>query len=156
SVQCAVPALGDFDGDVLILYGDVPLVTTGTLERLVDTHRKTGAALTVLTSRVAAPTCYGRILRDSAGRVRGIVEHRDATPAEREIKEVNPGLYCVRASVLLPLLREIRADNDQGELSLTDVVGLAAQAGHAIASVELEGPQEVAGINTRAEGDTLE
>jgi bifunctional UDP-N-acetylglucosamine pyrophosphorylase / glucosamine-1-phosphate N-acetyltransferase len=151
AVQCAVPALGDFDGDVLILYGDVPLVTTATLERLRDAHRADGAALSLLTMRFEDPTGYGRILRDAEGRVRGIVEHRDATPAEREIKEVNPGLYCVRASLLIPLLRELRADNDQGELYLTDVVGLAAKAGHALTSVELERPDEVAGVNTREE-----
>jgi bifunctional UDP-N-acetylglucosamine pyrophosphorylase/glucosamine-1-phosphate N-acetyltransferase len=151
AVQCAVPAMAGFDGDVLVLYGDVPLVTTATLRLLVDTHRREGADLTLLTMRYADPTGYGRILRDAAGRVCGIVEHKDASPAEREIKEVNPGLYCVRASVLFPLLGELRADNAQGELYLTDVVGLAATTGRTIASVELERPDEVAGINTRRE-----
>ena len=151
AVQCAVPALDGFDGDLLLLYGDVPLVTTATLRRLLETHRAERAHLTLLTMRFADPTGYGRILRDGAGRVRSIVEHRDATPAEREIKEANPGLYCVRASTLFPLLRALRADNAQGELYLTDIVGLAAAAGQVVASVELERPDEVAGINTRAE-----
>jgi len=151
AAQCAVPALGDFDGDVLILYGDVPLVTTATLRRLRDAHRTEGADVTLLTMRFADPTGYGRILRDDAGHVRSIVEHRDASPEERAITEVNPGLYCVRSDVLVPLLGELRADNAQGELYLTDVVGLAARAGRTIASVELERPEEVAGINTRAE-----
>jgi bifunctional UDP-N-acetylglucosamine pyrophosphorylase/glucosamine-1-phosphate N-acetyltransferase len=151
AVRCAIPALVGFDGDVLILYGDVPLVTTATLRLLVDTHRREDADLTLITMRYADPTGYGRILRDAAGRVRGIVEHKDASQAEREIKEVNPGLYCVRASVLLPLLEELRADNAQGELYLTDVVGLAAAGGRTIADVELERPDEVAGINTRGE-----
>ena len=151
AAQCAVPALGDFDGDVLILYGDVPLVTTATLRRLRDMHRAERADVTLLTMRFADPTGYGRILRDDAGRVRGIVEHRDASAEERAITEVNPGLYCVRAAVLVPLLGQLRADNAQGELYLTDVVGLAARAGRTIASVELERPEEVAGINTRAE-----
>ena len=151
AVQCAVPALGDFDGDVLLVYGDVPLVTTTTLERLRDTHRAAKADLTLLTMRLEDPTGYGRILRDADGRVCGIVEHRDATPAERAITEANPGLYCVRADVLVPLLAELRVDNDQGELYLTDVVGLAARAGRTIASIELERPEEVAGVNTRAE-----
>ena len=100
AAQCAVPALGDFDGDVLLLYGDVPLVTTATLRRLCEAHRAADADLTLLTMRFEDPTGYGRILRDEAGRVRGIVEHRDASPAERAITEVNPGLYCVRAAVL--------------------------------------------------------
>jgi bifunctional UDP-N-acetylglucosamine pyrophosphorylase / glucosamine-1-phosphate N-acetyltransferase len=151
AAQCAVPALGDFDGDVLILYGDVPLVTTATLRRLRDAHRAERADVTLLTMRFADPTGYGRILRDARGRVCGIVEHRDASPEERAITEVNPGLYCVRADVLVPLLGELRADNEQGELYLTDVVGLAARAGRTIASVELDRPEEVAGINTRAE-----
>jgi len=151
AVQCAAPALEDFDGDVLVMNGDVPLVTTATLRRLVETHRADNADLTLVTMRFEDPTSYGRILRDAGGRVRGIVEHRDASPAEREIKEVNPGLYCVRASLLFPLLRELRADNAQGELYVTDVVGLAAAAGRTIASVLLERPEEVAGINTRAE-----
>jgi bifunctional UDP-N-acetylglucosamine pyrophosphorylase/glucosamine-1-phosphate N-acetyltransferase len=151
AAQCAVPALGDFDGDVLLLYGDVPLVTTATLRRLWETHGATNADLTLLTMRFEDPAGYGRIVRDDAGRVRGIVEDRDATAAERAITEVNPGLYCVRASLLVPLLAELRADNAQGELYLTDVVGLAARAGRTIASVELERPEEVAGINTRAE-----
>src|SRR5215470_11054785 len=93
AVQCAASALGDFDGDVLILYGDVPRVTTATLRLLVDAHRREDADLTLLTMRYADPTGYGRILRDAAGRVRGIVEHKDASPAERAINEVNPGLY---------------------------------------------------------------
>jgi bifunctional UDP-N-acetylglucosamine pyrophosphorylase/glucosamine-1-phosphate N-acetyltransferase len=156
AVQCAAPALADFDGDVLILYGDVPLVTTATLRRLVETHRSERADLTLLTMCFADPTGYGRILRDDAGRVRGIVEHRDATVAEREIKEVNPGLYCVRSSVLFPLLRELRTDNAQGELYLTDIVGLAARDGRTVASVVLENPDEVAGINTRAELTRME
>src|SRR5262249_20137021 len=144
-------ALGGFDGDVLLLYGDVPLVTTATLARLRDTHRDAAADLTLLTMRLADPTGYGRIVRDPAGVVCGIVEERDATPAERAITECNPGLYCVRAEVLAPLLAELRPDNAQGELYLTDIVGLAARAGHTIASVELERPEEVTGINTRAE-----
>src|SRR6185369_4903887 len=90
AAQCAVPALGDFDGDVLILYGDVPLVTTATLRRLRDAHRTEGADVTLLTMRFADPTGYGRILRDDAGHVRSIVEHRDASPEERAITEVNP------------------------------------------------------------------
>ncbi len=151
AARCAAAALAGFEGDVLILYGDVPRVTTATLRRLVDTHRREAADMTLLTMRYADPTGYGRILRDAAGRVRGIVEHKDASAAERKIEEVNPGLYCVRASVLFPLLDELRSDNAQGELYLTDVVGLAAAAGRTVASVELERPDEVAGINTRAE-----
>ena len=103
--------------------------------------------------RFADPTGYGRIVRDADGRVRGIVEERDATPAERAITEINPGFYCVRADVARGRCSAaLRADNAQGEFYLTDIVGLAARGGpardHASRSTE---PDEVAGINTRAE-----
>jgi bifunctional UDP-N-acetylglucosamine pyrophosphorylase/glucosamine-1-phosphate N-acetyltransferase len=151
AVQCAAPRFAGFDGDVVIMNGDVPLVTTATLGRLVDAHRAADADLSLLTMVFADPATFGRIVRDAAGRVVGIVEDRDATPAERAIKEVNPGLYCVRAPLLPELLGALRADNAQRELYLTDVVGIAARAGRRIESVLLERPDEVAGVNTRAE-----
>jgi len=151
AVSCAAGELAAFEGDVLILYGDVPLVTTRTLASLVDAHRAQDADLTLLTMRFADPTGYGRIVRGSDGRVTGIVEQKDATAADRAITEVNPGFYCVRASLLFPLLGRLRSDNAQGELYLTDVVGMAARAGKTVVSVETDRPHELAGINTRAE-----
>jgi bifunctional UDP-N-acetylglucosamine pyrophosphorylase/glucosamine-1-phosphate N-acetyltransferase len=151
AVSCAADRLADFDGDVLILYGDVPLVTTRTLASLVDAHRARQADVSLLTMRFPDPTGYGRIVRGSDGRVTGIVEQKDATEAERAITEVNPGFYCVRASLLFPLLGRLRSDNAQGELYLTDVVGMAARGGKTVVSVETERPHELAGINTRAE-----
>jgi bifunctional UDP-N-acetylglucosamine pyrophosphorylase/glucosamine-1-phosphate N-acetyltransferase len=151
AVSCAAGAMADFEGDVLILYGDVPLVTTRTLAALVDAHRARQADLSLLTMRFPDPTGYGRIVRGSDGQVTGIVEQKDATEAERAITEVNPGFYCVRASLLFPLLGRLRSDNAQGELYLTDVVGLAARDGKTIVSVETERPHELSGINTRAE-----
>ena len=151
AVRCALPALEGFSGDVLILYGDAPLIRGEMLRRLVETHRAQGADLSLLTVRYENPTGYGRIVRESDGRVRGIVEERDATPAERTITEVNPGFYCVRADALRPLLAALRDDNAQREFYLTDIVGLATQAGHRVIAIETERPAEVAGINTRAE-----
>jgi bifunctional UDP-N-acetylglucosamine pyrophosphorylase/glucosamine-1-phosphate N-acetyltransferase len=151
AVRCAVEALRGFDGDVLVLYGDVPLIRAATLRALVDAHRAGGSGLSLLTVRFDDPTGYGRIVRDAEGRVIGIVEERDASPAERKITELNPGFYCVRASILVPLLAELRADNAQGEYYLTDLVGLAAQRGVPIVTLPVEGPAEVAGINTRTE-----
>jgi bifunctional UDP-N-acetylglucosamine pyrophosphorylase / glucosamine-1-phosphate N-acetyltransferase len=152
AVRCALPVLRGFDGDVLILYGDVPFIQTETLKRLVDTHRDTGASLSLLTVCFNDPTGYGRIVRDEAGRVRGIVEHKDATPAQRAITEINPGFYCIR-STALALLDELRANNAQGELYLTDLVGLVAGRGERIEAVQIptDRADEVAGINTRAE-----
>jgi bifunctional UDP-N-acetylglucosamine pyrophosphorylase / glucosamine-1-phosphate N-acetyltransferase len=151
AVRCALPALDGFAGDVLILYGDVPLIGAATLRRLVETHREHRADLSLLTVRQADPTGYGRIVRDAAGHVRGIVEERDATANEKTITEVNPGFYCVRAEALRSLVAALRDDNAQGEFYLTDIVGLAAQAGHRVIALESERPDEVAGINTRAE-----
>jgi bifunctional UDP-N-acetylglucosamine pyrophosphorylase/glucosamine-1-phosphate N-acetyltransferase len=151
AVRCALPGLDGFSGDVLILYGDAPLIGAGTLRRLIDAHRSGNADLTLLTVRYDDPSGYGRIVRESDGRVRGIVEERDATPAERAITEVNPGFYCVRMGVLRSLIAALRDDNAQREFYLTDIVGLAAQAGHRVIAIETERPSEVAGINTRAE-----
>jgi bifunctional UDP-N-acetylglucosamine pyrophosphorylase/glucosamine-1-phosphate N-acetyltransferase len=151
AVRCATGAFTGFVGDVLILYGDVPFIRPATLRAIVDAHRAGDADLTLLTVRFEDPTGYGRILRDHEGHVVGIVEERDATAAERAITEVNPGFYAVRAEVLFPLLAELRADNAQGELYLTDIISLAARAGRRIRSVETGSRDEVAGINTRAE-----
>src|SRR5581483_2797609 len=112
--------LGDFDGDVLVLYGDVPLLTTESLRRLIAEHHARDATLSLLTTIVEDPTGYGRIVRDAAGALVGIVEERDATPEQRRIREINPGIYCVRSRFLFPALERLRPDNAQGELYLTD------------------------------------
>jgi bifunctional UDP-N-acetylglucosamine pyrophosphorylase/glucosamine-1-phosphate N-acetyltransferase len=151
AVACAADAFRDFTGDVLILYGDVPLIRSRTLRSLVAVHRSEAADLTLATMSFADPTGYGRILRGSDGRVVGIVEERDANGAQRAITEVNPGLYAVRSEVLFPLLAELRPDNAQGELYLTDLVGLAARAGCRTATLAACSPDELAGVNTRAE-----
>jgi bifunctional UDP-N-acetylglucosamine pyrophosphorylase/glucosamine-1-phosphate N-acetyltransferase len=151
AVRCALAALGDWSGDVLILYGDAPLIRTGTLRRLVERHRAAGADLSLLTVRYDDPTGYGRIVREPDGRVRGIVEERDATPGERAITEVNPGFYCVRAAVLRELIGALRDDNEQREYYLTDIVGLAARGGRTVIALETDQPAEVAGINSRDE-----
>jgi bifunctional UDP-N-acetylglucosamine pyrophosphorylase/glucosamine-1-phosphate N-acetyltransferase len=151
AVRCAAGAFAGFGGDVLVLYGDVPLVRAATLRALVDAHRAAGATLSLLTADFADPSGYGRIVRDAAGRVRGIVEERDASPEERRITEINPGFYCVAAAELAPLLSGLRSENAQGEYYLTDLVALAARAGRRIVTVPVEQPWEVAGINTRTE-----
>ncbi len=153
-VACA-SALRDFTGDVVILYGDVPLLRGETLVRLVCRHRELGATLTLLTTVLDEPFGYGRIVRGADGRLERIVEERDASPAEREIREVNPGIYCVRADFLARALAGLRADNAQGELYLTDVVGAAVGEG-ALVATEPVPPREVAGVNSRADLAALE
>jgi len=141
--------LGDFDGEILILNGDVPFVRVETLRRLVDTHRQAGSGLTLGTAVVEDPHGWGRIVRDGRG-VSRIVEERDATPEIRAIQEVNVGLYCVAPSVLYPMLEQITPDNEQGEIYLTDLVERTLQAGISVTDVEVE-PAEVAQINSRGE-----
>jgi len=127
AVMCALPALDGYEGTVVIIYGDVPLLPAAALEALLGAqgaHR-----LSLVTAKIEDPTGYGRILRDEAGRVVGIREHRDCDESEREIDEMNPGIYAIDAAFLRDSLSKLEADNDQGELYLTDLVAMAASDG---------------------------
>ncbi len=156
AVRAAESAFDGLEGDVLILYGDVPALTSETLRRLVERHRATGAALSLLTTCVDDPTGYGRIRREPDGRVRGIVEDRDLAPAERGIREINPGIYCVRSRALWPALGRLRADNAQGEYYLTDIVAMAVAAAERVETSTVPDAGEVAGINSRHDMALLE
>jgi bifunctional UDP-N-acetylglucosamine pyrophosphorylase / glucosamine-1-phosphate N-acetyltransferase len=151
AVLCAADAFADFVGDVLIIYGDVPLVRPSTLRALIDAHRADAADVSLVTMVFADPRGYGRIVRGPDGRAIGIIEERDASAAQREINEINPGLYAVRSEALVRLLAELRPDNSQGELYLTDLVAIAARAGRRVTTLEAGTPLELAGVNTRAE-----
>ena len=151
ATQCALPALEGFEGDVLITYADIPLVTTETLQALVDHHRSSGAAATVLTTEVADPTGYGRIVRDSADAVSAIVEHRDASPEQLAIREINTGIYVFQAQALRGALQQITPDNDQGELYLTDAVEILVAYGRPVTATVAADPAEVMGINNRVQ-----
>lgn len=131
AVQCAMEsaALADFEGNVVILYGDCPLIPTESVRALMDGLRAGGPDLAMLTSTLDQPHGYGRILRDGEGRVCAIREQRDCSADEAAVKEVNPGLYAVRAPFLRSAIASLRDDNAQGELYLTDVVAQAASAG---------------------------
>lgn len=135
-------------GTVLVLAGDMPLLSSETLERLVKHHRKTGAVATVLTAVVDRPQGYGRILRQG-GRVKRIVEDRDATDDQKKIREINTSVYCFEARRLWKALAEIRPDNDQGEYYLTDAIGILAKAGGRIEALAAPDPVEALGINDR-------
>jgi bifunctional UDP-N-acetylglucosamine pyrophosphorylase/glucosamine-1-phosphate N-acetyltransferase len=141
---------------VLILCGDTPALDAETLRGLIAAHRASEAALTVLTFTLADPTGYGRIVRGGDGRVARIVEHRDASEAERRIAEVNAGIYVVEREVLLDAIERIGSDNAQGEVYLTDVVELTAAAGRAVEAHRLDEPWRVSGINTRVQLAELE
>ena len=135
-------------GPVLVLAGDMPLLLLSTLERLVEHQRTTAAAATVLTAVVARPYGYGRVLR-VAGRVSRIVEERDATADQKRVDEINTSVYCFDARRLWPALGEIKPNNDQGELYLTDVVELLARAGAKVEAVSVSDPAEALSINDR-------
>jgi bifunctional UDP-N-acetylglucosamine pyrophosphorylase/glucosamine-1-phosphate N-acetyltransferase len=145
------PVLADFAGTVLLLCGDTPLLSAGTLKALFSAHRNSGAAATVLTAVPADASGYGRILRDTAGRVTGIVEQKDATAEQRLIGEINTGIYCFEAGPLYEALSGLTCNNAQGEYYLTDVLSILAQAGKFVGAVEVADFQETLGINSRAQ-----
>jgi bifunctional UDP-N-acetylglucosamine pyrophosphorylase/glucosamine-1-phosphate N-acetyltransferase len=139
------------EGDVMVVPGDTPLVRAETLAALVMEHRLSGAACTLLTARPDDPTGYGRVVRDKDGRVRRIVEHRDASAPELDIDEINTSIYVFRRGLLAPALRRITPDNSQGELYVTDVVEVLAAAGHPVVSLVVEDADETQGVNDRAQ-----
>lgn len=149
ATMMAESALADFQGPVVILYGDLPLLEPASLARLFAVHNDTQADLTLVTATVASSHGWGRIVRRD-GRVCAIVEERDATPAIKAIREVNVGIYCLPAPLLFRLLRRVRPDNEQKELYLTDIVGLAVADGLRIGDMEIA-VDEVAQVNSRAE-----
>ena len=139
------------DGDLLVVPGDTPLLRPQTLAALVKAHRQSDAAATLLTAVLQDPTGYGRIVRGKDDRVRRVVEHKDATPEERAIDEINTSIYCFRRSVLAPALRRLTPDNAQGEYYLTDVIGVLHDAGYNVVSMVAADAMETAGINDRAQ-----
>ncbi|HEV3402556.1 MAG TPA: NTP transferase domain-containing protein [Acidimicrobiales bacterium] len=152
AVSVALTAFPDDDlddGDIVVLPGDTPLITPETLHQLVEEHRRTDAAATVLTARLPDPTGYGRVLRDKDRRVQRLVEEGDATEAEREIDEVGTSIYCFRRGLLAPALRRLSPENAQGEYYLTDTVGVLSQAGHRVSAVTADDPMETVGVNDR-------
>ncbi|MFC5287142.1 bifunctional UDP-N-acetylglucosamine diphosphorylase/glucosamine-1-phosphate N-acetyltransferase GlmU [Actinokineospora guangxiensis] len=152
AVACGLSVLpSGLTGTVLVTYGDVPLLDTDTLAALLDAHTEQGNAVTVLTASVADPTGYGRIIRSSDASVRGIVEHKDATAEQRAITEVNSGVYAFDAEVLLDGLSRLSTDNSQGELYLTDVLGIASGDGRRVGALVCADPWLVEGVNDRVQ-----
>lgn len=149
AVLVAMPTLGEVGGDVLVLYGDTPLLSPETLEHMAKVKRERGADLAVLTARTR--NIPGRVARDAHGRVSRIIEAQDATPAELEIEERNTGVYLFSADLLRDGLASLRPDNAQGELYITDIVGFAVERGLRVEAVETPDPDECMGINNRAE-----
>ena len=143
------PVLAGFSGTILLLCGDTPLLTGQALLDLVAAHQQSGAAATVLTAKPADATGYGRILRDESGQVLGIVEQKDATAEQKQIGEINTGIYCFEAAPLFAALAGLTCNNAQKEYYLTDVLAILAQAGQPVGAVEVANFQETLGINSR-------
>ncbi|MGB3894452.1 MAG: bifunctional UDP-N-acetylglucosamine diphosphorylase/glucosamine-1-phosphate N-acetyltransferase GlmU [Mycolicibacter sinensis] len=153
AVLCGLSALPeDFAGTVVVTSADIPLLDTATLATLVDTHHSARAAVTVLTTTMADPTGYGRILRNpDGGGVTAIVEQSDATESEREIREVNAGVYAFDITPLRSALGRLRSDNAQHELYLTDVIGIVRGDGQAVHARHVDDAALVAGVNDRVQ-----
>jgi bifunctional UDP-N-acetylglucosamine pyrophosphorylase/glucosamine-1-phosphate N-acetyltransferase len=145
AVQQLLEPLADFDGELLVLNGDVPLLREQTIADLLQRHRASGAAVTLLTARLTDPTGYGRVFADAEGQVSAIVEHRDCSEAQRRNTLINAGIYCFDWRRLAAVLPQLRSDNDQGELYLTDSVAMLSPAMH----VEVADADEINGINDR-------
>jgi bifunctional UDP-N-acetylglucosamine pyrophosphorylase/glucosamine-1-phosphate N-acetyltransferase len=151
AVRAARGALERFDGDVLVLSGDTPLLTAELLADLVDTHRREGAAATILSAVPDDPRLYGRIVRDANGDVQKVVEGTDANDEERSIREVNTSIYVFRSDALWPALEQLQPKNVQGELYLTDAVELVVAGGGKVAAHVAPDASATDGVNTRAE-----
>ncbi|MDP9453013.1 MAG: NTP transferase domain-containing protein [Actinomycetota bacterium] len=159
ALMVGLTALADDDLDdpsvegaeVLVVPGDAPLLRASTLQRLVETHRRTGAAATLLSARVPDARGYGRVVRGRDERVVRIVEEIEASPDERLIDEVATSVYCFRRSLLAPALRRLSPENRKGEYYLTDVIAVLSGAGYPVTSLVVDDPLEVAGVNDRAQ-----
>jgi bifunctional UDP-N-acetylglucosamine pyrophosphorylase / glucosamine-1-phosphate N-acetyltransferase len=151
AVRSARGALDGVGGDVLVLNGDVPALRPETIRALVETHREAGTAATVLSFEPTDAGAYGRIVRDGEGRLARIVEAADATPEELALREVNSGIYVFRAEKLWPALERLDSHNAQGELYVTDTLGLLVADGDLCAVLLANDPLEAEGVNTRAE-----
>lgn len=150
AVTCGLKDLPDFDGEVVVTYGDVPLLTGETLRNLVSIHRAEANAVTVLTAEINDPTGYGRIIR-TGGKVTGIVEHRDASDEQLLIREINSGIYVFDAATLRDGLRQLGTDNAQGEQYLTDILRYAYDQGRGVGAMITDDIWQTEGINDRVQ-----
>ena len=156
AVLMAGPALEDFEGTLLVVCGDTPLMRASTLNTLLERHKESGASVTVLSARVPDPTGYGRILRAADGRVTGIVEERDATEEQRQIDEINSATYAFEYKDLVQVLGRLTSRNSQGEYYLTDSVRLLLDEGRQAEAWCGPDYRELLGINTVAQLEEAE
>ncbi len=156
AVMQVAPLLLGVDANVVVLAGDMPLISAATLRALVRFHERARAAATVLVATLDEPFGYGRIIRNGAGGVARIVEEKDASDDEKRIREINTGVYCFQARALFDCLKEVRPENAQKEFYLTDVISILNEKGLPVMSFSAADPNEALGVNSREQLDELE
>lgn len=145
AVQQVLPVMQGFEGDLLVLNGDVPLLRPGTLQKMLATHQEHQNAATILTAQLPNPKGYGRVFCDAQMHLQEIIEDRDCTPAQRQNQRINAGVYCFRWSALAEVLPNLKAENDQKEYYLTDAVNYLDP----VMVLDVDDYQEILGINDR-------
>jgi len=150
AVSMVLPYLQDFDGEVVILCGDTPLITAETLKEFVEYHKENKSDLTVMSAIFDNPTNYGRIIRNAKGHVEGIVEEKDATPEQKGVNEINAGIYCLDWMKVKPAFSELKTNNAQGEYYLTDIIKWGNEQGLSVNAYTLKNNEEIYGINSKA------
>ena len=148
--------LRDFEGTALILSGDVPLLKVETIEKLRSLHLSSGCRCTMVSCIFDDPAGYGRVVRGSDGTVRAIVEHKDASAEELEIKEINSGIYLVDVESLFSALSEVKNNNAQGEYYITDIVAILLKREYKVGAMVVDDPLEIAGVNSAEQLKNLE
>ena len=149
AVSMALPYLKDFDGEVIILCGDTPLITSETIKEFVEYHRENQSDLTVVSAIFENPTNYGRIIRNQDGSLNSIVEEKDATPEQKAVKEINAGIYCINWAKIKPAFNELTSNNAQGEYYLTDIIKWGNEKNLSVNAYTLKNNEEIFGINSK-------
>jgi len=149
AVSMVCPHLENFDGEVIILCGDTPLITSETLKKFIEYHRTTHSDITVMSAIFENPTNYGRIVRNSDNSLNSIVEEKDANQEQKKIKEVNAGIYCLNWAKIKPAFSQLKTNNAQGEYYLTDIIQWGNENGLNVNANPLENNEEIFGINSK-------
>ncbi len=150
AVSMALPYLKDFDGEVVILNGDLPLITSDTIKEFVEFHKNKKSDVTVMSANFDDPTNYGRIIRNSDGTLNAIVEEKDTSPEQKKVKEINVGCYCLNWTKVKNAFNELKTDNAQGEYYLTDIVKWANNQKLSVNAYIIKDNDETFGINSKA------
>ncbi len=149
AVMCAAEHFENYDGDVLVLYGDMPLFKKETYKAVIEKHEKSGADCTLLTAIIDNPPAYGRIVRDEkTGKLSDIVEEKDCTPEQKNIKELNVGIYVFKSKLLFEGLKKLKNNNAQGEYYLTDMPKIFILEGKKVETHAITNEVEIYGVNT--------